>query len=305
MKKKYNHNKKIAEGKMANFWTRGKIVWTIVIAALVVGLGTFGYLMLSGQLKFFAATLPIDRTNTRFIMSPNPYALADGLAKVTITGTIAPKYAAGTAARLTLKGTGTACDLTKITFYQTPITYWDFTVFPPRQRTDKNGTAIDSLGKATWIFSSSQACEVTNVDLTIGLGTDRVIATNLSLTDTSGNVGPLTFLPPLQSASLQYSKISQIPGQVTFIARDTINLLMPGAMGTFTVKSLTGQTLKSYTFTTDAHGVANISTTGLAGNKFSFTLSDYYTGYSQAYRAPNTNPTPLPTVIIQSDLILQ
>jgi len=39
------------------FWTRAKIIWSIVIVLLLAGLGTVGYLYSTGQLKFFASSL--------------------------------------------------------------------------------------------------------------------------------------------------------------------------------------------------------------------------------------------------------
>jgi len=66
------------------FWTRAKIIWTSIIAILLVGLGTVGYLYFNGTITLFAGTLNL----TGAIVRPDKLrAVADGkdYIKLTIT----------------------------------------------------------------------------------------------------------------------------------------------------------------------------------------------------------------------------
>ena len=66
------------------FWTRAKIIWSIVIVLVIAGLGTVGYLYFTGQITFFAAVPEVSQKYSSIVVSPQT-VIPDGKSLMKIT----------------------------------------------------------------------------------------------------------------------------------------------------------------------------------------------------------------------------
>jgi len=186
----------MAISKKGGFWTRAKIIWSIVIVLLLAGLGTVGYLYFTGSITFFAAALPqIDKDESSITLGYQAGAEnvpADGKEAVSIIARLVPKRGSFTTemqAKVDLVG----CN--NLEFIQ--------------RKVNLQQSQTDNAMLARWSVSSWEPCTVTKFHVTISKTVKEFLVSRIEKQEADIRAPKLTFIQPPPTNITFYPKFTE------------------------------------------------------------------------------------------------